>query len=1614
MTAPLDIAIIGLAGVYPGAADAGAFWQNICDKVDAITDADPEWVGPYFEADTKADDRIYTVKGGFLRELAHVDPLEVGVMPNIAAGADPDHLISLKMARDAMRDAGYLDRKFDSSRAGIVIGRGTYGNRGFASMLSRGFFLDQMMEVIHHLRPDFSAQDIRALHTDFKKQLPPYGGDMVGVLTPNAIAGLIANRLDLMGPSFIVDAACASTLIALDAATRELSTGRCDLMIAGGTHVQTPAMLFIQFSQIGALSRDRLRPFQKGAEGTLLGEGCGMLVLKRLADAERDGDRVYAVIKGIGTASDGKAKGLLAPRLEGEVLAVRRAYESSGIDPLTVDLIEAHGTGTSVGDATEIQSLTQVYGARGVGPHIAVSAVKSMIGHCLPGTAAASMIKTALALHHKILPPMLCDEPDPALNLERTPFYINNQTRPWIHGGATPRRAGVNAFGFGGINAHVILEEYSGPRRELVPSSQLLPPRASEMLLLSAANHAQLVSLVRSVLAHLRSAHPPGLAELAQSAARRAVGEHRLALVAESAEELTRKLEAALEKLIAPDCRPFKLRGGAAYGRGAAPGKLCLLFPGEGSQYPGMLAELCLHFPQVRDWFDFIEDNARARGSRSRSELLFPAPTVLNTEQRAALEAALFDMDVGAESVYAASLGLQALIDDIGLLPDAMLGHSTGENTALTAGKVRRFVHREEVAEAVQSVNAFFRKLEAEGRIAHGSLLTVGGLTRDTRSQLMAQVQAAGCRMQLAMDNCPNQVVLFGPSDVAAQWRERLAADGAICQELPFGRAYHTPLFKPLADAFRAYFKTLDFGPGRVPLYSARACAPFPEEPDAIRELAAQQWENPVRFTETLERLYADGFRVFLEVGPSANLTAFVSDTLRGKADVLALATNSRRKDGLAHLQQTLAQLFVAGVRFDAARLYAHRRIDEFDLLADPRPAPKARPRNAIPMPEVRLPEAWKQRKPPPIVAAPAPATPAAASAHAAESAPSAAAVSEDPRAQALRAHFGLMQEFLDSQARVLEMAGVLPSSAAAGATLLAADADRFPLLGPIVDSSADMLVSERRYDLLTDLFIRDHCIGGAPSAREPELLAIPVIPFTFSMEICAEAAMRLLDRSDRVVVALEKCRGSRWLSLDDGQVQLRIVAERAGSDGEQDRIQCRLFLQDPGGPAGGMAVFEAQVLLAEAYPAPPAPMGWTSPDAQAPVFNADGRLYRRGMFHGPRLQGAVQVRRHGDAHIDMDLQTLPTQDYFAFTTAPRLQLDATLADVLGQTFYYWLQEREGALTNCFPYQVARLSLYAPPLPAGTRVSSRTQLGVAGPERLSGTIEALGPDGRVLMRAEGWDDRTFEVPQRFHRFRLEPAQGALGEPWMDGLLPPGLFARRVAPFENDLLSAGGGIWGRGLAHMVLGRAERQQFYALPATGPRRAQWLMGRVAAKEAVRDWVRYKHGQTLASADVEIVADTHGKPLARCAALGLSPMPAVSISHSQQWAAAVVAEPGLDLGLDYQRLDRLQDESRLIAAFDAEERRYIDAANDRPRVACALWCAREAAAKAAGLGLQGRPQDWRVVDARLDPRAVSFGSVRIRHGDRLYDVALQFEGREALSALCLSAASGMPVATG
>jgi acyl transferase domain-containing protein/phosphopantetheinyl transferase len=1625
MAAPVDIAIIGLSGCYAGAGNAQRYWQNILDKVDAVAPADEEWTRHFLDHDhwQQRNDRIYTNRGGFLRDLAVIDPTEYGVMPSQADGGDPDHLLALKHAGDALADAGYGQRigkkDFDRQRTGVILGRGTYTNRGQANVLAHALFVDELMDAVRGLRPDFSDAEMRELHAKLKKQLPPYSGELVGQLTPNVITGLICNRLDLMGPNYIVDAACASTMMALDQAVRELVTGRCDLMITGGVHAQTPPQLYVQFTQIKALSNGQLRPFQKGHSGTLLGEGVGMLVLKRLADAERDGDRIYSVIKGIGVASDGRAKGLLTPRPEGEVLAMRRAYESSGIDPNTIDLIEAHGTGTDVGDRTEIDTLRAIYGGRGIGPQIAVGTVKSMIGHCLPASGSASLIKTALALHHKVLPPTLCDEPDPELRLDQSPLYLNTETRPWVHGKSHARRAGVNAFGFGGINAHVILEEYRGPSKAQV--QVLHRPAPTELVLLAANSSAELAGKAAAMLKHVEAG--ADLAALAKASVAQATGSHRLAIVADDLADLGKKLAQAIDKLQRADATPFKTRSGLHYGTGAAPGKLCFLYPGEGAQYPNMLADLCLQFPQVRDWFDFIERTALETGRESRASAVFAAPTGYDEAQRKAIEARLFEMDVAAESVFAASMAIQSLLDDLKLAPDAMLGHSTGENTAVTACGVRRFKTREEIAESVRDLNLIFRRLEAEGRIAEGTLLTIGALRGEMRAALLANPGS----MQIAMDNCPNQLVMFGPPEEAKALSARLAEEGAICQELPFGRAYHTPLFKPLADAYREYFREADFGPGRTTLYSARSMAPFPSEPEAIRELAAQQWENPVRFTETLRKLYDDGYRVFVEVGPSGNLTSFVSDTLRGVDDVIAVSSNSRRKADMAQLHAMLAQLFACGVSFDPAALYAQRRIDgEIDLLAEPSKAARRTITLKLQMPSLRMPQDWAPAKRPlPTSASEAPKPAVVAESRSVEAPPPQAAISMpaapiDPRMAALKSHFALMQDFMQSQARVLGIGMAAPATPAPTVAPIATTSDgldpQYPLLGRILELDAAHLLSERVYGIETDPFLLDHAMGETPSARNTKLLPLIVVPFTFSVEIIAEAACRLCGDALKVT-AVENARGHRWLALDElGKLSLRIVAERQPSPDATPRVVVKLFQLDAN-EAKPLLVFEGHVLLADRYPTAPTPMPALAQPLNAARHNPAGELYRHGMFHGPRLQGVRQLRGWNEQGIEADMATISTDDYFGFTQAPRLRTDPALLDAAGQLAGFWLTEKLSWEYNCFPFQIGRYEQYADPQPAQRAMLGRGEFRLEG-LKLDCQFDLLDADGALLSRATGWEDRKYAVPQNLFQLRLAPLQRSLSVPTLQReLASSGLVARRIDAFDEGYLEQGGAVWMRLLAHLTLTERERHEFYrVLPRSGPRREEWLLGRVCAKEAVREWAARELQLNLADADIEISHLDRGAPCV-VSVLGWPEgvaLPMISISHSRRSAVAACGASDM-LGIDFlphQTIERVNVDDLIAGAFTTEEAGFFIQGwpkSDQRRAATALWCSKEAAAKASGTGLEGKPQEWTIASANLERRASNQPLVSVRRGGVDYDVELYFGG-DALIALCRKAsAAGM-----
>ena len=922
-TASSDVAIIGMSGLFPKAPDINAFWRNILDKVDAICDPSEGWLVDESFFDTTGDRKnisVYTKRGGFLNELSQFDPKPFGTMPISVVGGEPDQFLALKGSADALADAGY-GSSFDSHRTGIILGHAIHANRANVSGFQHSIVVDQTISLVKCLFPETSKEKIETIEALLFSKLPKLNVDTVPGLVPNMMTGRIANRLDLMGPNYIMDAACASSLIAIEAAISELRFNRADLMLAGGVNTTTSPLVYAVFCMLDALSRSsRIRPFDRSANGTLLGEGQGIFVLKRLDDALRDGNRVYAVVKAVGTSSDGRATGLMAPRLEGEVLAMKRAYEQCGIDPRTIGLVEAHGTGIPLGDRTEIQALRQVLGDREKPfPHVALGSVKSMIGHCIPAAGAASLIKTCMALHHKILPPTLVEEINPDLELETTPFYLNTEVAPWIRPGHHARRAAVNAFGFGGVNSHMILEEAPGTSDTVDPAAAfgIRPPDASSLFVFAAKSRDDLVTRLEAVRHRLDEEAPTELTRLAvETIGDAGAGDHRAAIVASNADDLSKKLDLVRSKLADATVHRVHGRSGVYFTDQPIDGQIALLFPGENSQYPGMLKELAVSSPIARQWFDMLEGLFAGRRETPHSVLLFPPPNSISEEDRKQLETQLLEVDAGSEAVFFADQALFSILRLLGVKPAYIVGHSTGENAAIIASGLTDLT-REQVGQYIVEMNRIYTKFKQEDSVPEGTLLTVGALSRETLLEII-EAESDVC---FTMDNCPNQAVLFGPAQVMDDLAKKLSGAGGLCMKLPLVWAYHTPFVAPMADAFGKLFSELNFHDPIAQLYSCASGGAFPKDRQAVLDLMKQQYISRVRFTEVVEHLHEQGARIFVEVGPNNTLTGFVRDILRDRSHV-AVAADDPKRSSFLQIQHLLAQLFIHNVPLNLSLLH--------------------------------------------------------------------------------------------------------------------------------------------------------------------------------------------------------------------------------------------------------------------------------------------------------------------------------------------------------------------------------------------------------------------------------------------------------------------------------------------------------------------------------------------------------------------------------------------------------------------------------------------------------------------------------------------------------------------
>ncbi|MGB6163172.1 MAG: beta-ketoacyl synthase N-terminal-like domain-containing protein [Pseudonocardiaceae bacterium] len=498
------VAIVGMSVLLPGAADLESYWHNLVNGIDSITDV-PEhrWDACFYDPEGASGppqaDRIYCRRGGFVDDLAEVDPTEFGMMPNSATTTEPDQLIALKVAASAIADAGGEERLPARDRIGVILGGGGYLTPGLVRLEQRVRTANQLIRTLGELVPDLGPEQLDRIKAAFTEQLGPCGPDTVIGLVPALAASRIANRLDFCGPAYTLDAACASSLVAVDQAVAELASGRCDLVLAGGVHHCHDILLWSVLAQVRALSpSQRIRPFDRAADGILLGEGTGVVALKRLADAERDGDRVYAVLCGTGVASDGRGGSLFRPEPDGQALTIRQAWQAAGLNPAepgSVGLLEASGTATPAGDQAELTALARVFG-HSTGERAVIGSVKSMIGHTMLTAGVAGLIKAALAVHHGVLLPTLgCHNPHPAL--AGTRFRTIGSAEPWeLHGGQRVRRAAVNAFGFGGVNAHVVLEQHSTALAAPPPRRPVTVREPEQVLRLAAGTPSGLVALL--------------------------------------------------------------------------------------------------------------------------------------------------------------------------------------------------------------------------------------------------------------------------------------------------------------------------------------------------------------------------------------------------------------------------------------------------------------------------------------------------------------------------------------------------------------------------------------------------------------------------------------------------------------------------------------------------------------------------------------------------------------------------------------------------------------------------------------------------------------------------------------------------------------------------------------------------------------------------------------------------------------------------------------------------------------------------------------------------------------------------------------------------------------
>ncbi len=874
------IAIIAVACRFPGSPDPDAYWEVLSGGVDAIREIPEDRfdVDEFYDPDRQTPGKMYTRSGGYLDSVDKFDPEFFGISPREAVWIDPQQRLMLEIAWEGLERAGYSPASLRGSRTGVFVG---VAANEYSHLLSN----DSMENLEAHF----------------------ITGNAL-----NAIAGRVAFTLGLEGPAVAVDTACSSSLVAVHQAGQALHSGDCDLALAGGVNVLLSPASLIAASRAQMLAPDgRCKTFDAAADGYARGEGCGILVLKRLSDAQRDGDRICAVIRSSAVNQDGASSGLTVPNGGAQQRLISAALARAGLGGADVDYLEAHGTGTPLGDPIEVLAAAAVYGAdRDPNRPLLIGTAKTNIGHLESAAGVAGLVKVVLSLQHELLPQTLhFHDPSPHIPWDTLAVQVVDKPTPWYANGR-PRRAGVSSFGFTGTNAHVLIEEapqtpasddVGEEHADGVPASGA-SRESWGVLPLSARSAQGLVALAQRYSGWLE-AHPG--ASIADVNFTAGVGrshfEHRAALVVNSVAEA----RAALEDLVANRLRPGVLRGECA-----DPPTTAWFFPGQGSQYPGMARELF-------DAEPIFADTVRRCAQAVDPMLSRPLLDVLLSTDREAAET-LRHTSFAQPALFAVEMGLARLWQSWGIEPDVVLGHSVGQYAAACVAGVFSL---EDGARLMAERGRLFGSLPAGGR--------------------MVAVFADADYVERAADTFPRvsvgayngrNTVLSGPGEDLEEIVARCSQDGTRCTWLETSHAFHSELLEPVLDEFESFAEQFEYAVPTLPLVCNRTGAVLNTETPLDAHYWRRHSRQPVQFTESVRTVAALGCSVLMEIGPQPILTAAALQIWPESSEP-PRAVVSLRKGANAQRQITeaLATSYICGHRPDFAATH-HSRCRRLEL----------------------------------------------------------------------------------------------------------------------------------------------------------------------------------------------------------------------------------------------------------------------------------------------------------------------------------------------------------------------------------------------------------------------------------------------------------------------------------------------------------------------------------------------------------------------------------------------------------------------------------------------------------------------------------------------------------